>query len=275
VYWQTSFGKIEALEQTYYQKCGSLLRPFLLFAGVCCRGYSLPLQRKITDFGAEVAFGQVNERLREHYGIEVSVNSIREITLGHADKIKRKLNEDLGKVTNQGKLVVISETDGSMLPVVQPKATGEVKDRRKEKTLVYREARLTLAHAKGSVSPLFSATMGSVQEAGRHIKHCVQLVGMDEKTAVHSVGDGAFWISEQMEEQFGNQAKYLIDFYHLCEYLAEASVCCAPGDEKSWMERQKTLLKENQAQEVLLTLWPFVESKSVVDSDGPVRACHP
>jgi hypothetical protein len=29
------------------------------------------LQRAVTDFGADVAFGKVPQKLREHYGIEV------------------------------------------------------------------------------------------------------------------------------------------------------------------------------------------------------------
>lgn len=246
----------------------------MLFSGVACRGYSLPLQRIITDFGAEVAFGQVNERLKEHYGIEVSTNGIREVTLKHANGFKLKQDKELGRLENKANAVVISETDGSMVPVVQPKLPGEVSDRRKGKTLGYREARLTLAHAQGSVTPLFSATMGGVQEAGRHIKHCVKWVGMDDQTKIHSVGDGAPWIAEQVEEQFGSQAKYLIDFYHLCEYLSAAAARCAPNKEKIWMESQKKLLKENQAQQVLLALMPFIEDKTVADSDAPVRVCH-
>jgi hypothetical protein len=31
--------------------------------------------------------------------------------------------------------------------------------------------------------------------------------------------DGAVWITEQMEAQFGAQANYLVDFPHLCGYL--------------------------------------------------------
>lgn len=76
-------------EQTYYQlKGGSLLRPFLLFAQVSQRGYSAPLQRRITDFGADVPFGKVNEKLNEHYGIEISKSAIRSMTLYHASQMK-------------------------------------------------------------------------------------------------------------------------------------------------------------------------------------------
>ena len=48
---------------------GKLCRPFQNRAEVSCRGYSTRLQRAITDFGADVPFSQVREKIREHYGI--------------------------------------------------------------------------------------------------------------------------------------------------------------------------------------------------------------
>ena len=234
----------------------------------------MPLQRRITDFGADLSFGQVNKKLQEHYGITVSTSAPRVITLDHAKAYKLKQDKDLGKKNNPEKLLVISETDGCMVPIVQPKARGEIADRRKGKVVLYREARLTLAHEKGSARPVFSGTMGDVKQTGLHIQHCVRLVGIGKKTFVHCVGDGATWISEQIEEQFGNQARYLVDFYHLCEYLAAASARCALGAEPAWMERQKNLLKENQAEQVLLALSPFIEDRNIADNEAPVRVCY-
>jgi len=42
--------------------------------------------------------------------------------------------------------------------------------------------------------------------------------GVNKGSHLHVVGDGAPWIAEQVEDQLGRQATYLIDFYHLCEY---------------------------------------------------------
>ena len=227
-------------EQTYYQLSGaSLLRPFLLFAQVAQRGYSTPLQRRITDFGADVPFGKVNEKLQEHYGLKLPESAIRSITLNHANQIKIQLNRQLETVTGStAKSCVISETDGSMIPIVETKKTlpDEKTDKRKNKTLIYREAKLTLAHEKDSVTPTYSATMGNAETAAKHMLYCVKTVGIDEKTKVHCVGDGALWIANRIEEQFGRNATYLIDFYHLCEYLSAAAPTCAPKNEKNWMD---------------------------------------
>ncbi len=59
------------------------MRPFAGAARVSCRGYSLGLERVVTDFGADVSLARVPEKVREHYGIEVCASTVRAITEGH------------------------------------------------------------------------------------------------------------------------------------------------------------------------------------------------
>jgi hypothetical protein len=66
-----------------------------------------------------------------------------------------------------------------------------------------------------------------------------------KQTHLHVVGDGAPWIADQVDEKFGLQGSYLVDFYHVCEYLADAAKSCANDNEKSWLETQKNALKNN------------------------------
>jgi hypothetical protein len=47
----------------------------------------LPLQRVLTDFGADVPFGQAPDKLTEHYGIAMPASTIRRITEYHAHGI--------------------------------------------------------------------------------------------------------------------------------------------------------------------------------------------
>ena len=60
---------------------------------------------------------------------------------------------------------------------------------------------------------------------------------MGLKSKVHVVSDGAVWIRTQAENAFGEQTRVLLDFYHACEYLSEASqsVDCLP---KGWFETE-------------------------------------
>jgi hypothetical protein len=93
---------------------------------------------------------------------------------------------------------------------------------------------------------------------------------------VHAVGDGAPWIMRQIDELFGEQGSYLIDFYHVCEYLSAASKTIAPDAAagKAWMEAQKNALKTGRAGVVLSALLPHCEAPDVCDEQAPVRLCH-
>ena len=57
--WFTTFGPVEVVEQVLrLGRRGVELRPFCQRAGVQPRGYSRPLQRVLTDFGAEASFAR-------------------------------------------------------------------------------------------------------------------------------------------------------------------------------------------------------------------------
>jgi len=175
-----------------------------------------------------------------------------------------------------GVAVLIAEMDGSMLPVVEVAApvAGEAPvDRRKTRQVGWKEARLALAHPPGSVTPIFGATLGSVEEAGERLAVCALEAGAGSQTKIHGVGDGAVWILEQMETQFGTQVQYLLDFYHLCDYLAAAGEVIAGNDQPAWMEEKKDWLKENRWKDVLEALRPSLEPANIADPDAPVRAC--
>jgi hypothetical protein len=69
-----------------------------------------------------------------------------------------------------------------------------------------------------------------------------------------------------MDLQFGSQAHFLVDFYHLCEYLSAAAEVVAGKEgieKKAWMEEKKDWLKDNRWPELLETLRPYVEDASV------------
>jgi hypothetical protein len=124
------------------------------------------------------------------------------------------------------------------------------------------------------VSPTFAATTGGVEEAGAQWRQCVIAAGAGSQTQIHALGDGATWITDQAQLQFGTQGQYLVDFYHLCDYLSAAADALAPQDKPAWMEEKKTWLKENGWKEVLRNLEPALEPEHAPDAEAPVRACH-
>ena len=64
LHWHTTFGEIRVIEQVY-KRPGKRFRPFSQTAGITCRCCSIPLQRIVTDFGADHAFCQVPPKLEE------------------------------------------------------------------------------------------------------------------------------------------------------------------------------------------------------------------
>ena len=262
------------VEQLFWQE-GHVIRPFCRSAGVSCRGYSQPLQRRMTDFGADLAFGQVPAKLHEHYGIKVPGSAVRTITEAHASHIHaQEQGEAMGPA--QEVTWVIAETDRTMIPIVDtaPGQTGEAGgDRRKTRQVRWQEARLSLAHAQGSVTLRFAATFGEPDVVGEQLRACARRVGFGPTSRVHSVGDGAPWIADQVQQVFGQQGRSLVDFYHLSEYLAAAAPRCAPAMPAQWLAQQQAGLKQSDVAAVLAALVPYLEAPEVTDKAAPVRCC--
>jgi hypothetical protein len=252
------------------------VRPFVTEAKVNPLGCSRPLQRVLVDFAADQPFVRARAKLLEHYGFEIGESTIQRITFAHAQAMFEASRADLEFPEGPGlSKPIIVETDGGMVPIVEP--SREEKDKRKAKKLSWREAKLALAHAQGSRTPVYAGSIeGGVEEAGRQLLSCAVRAGFGAKSRVHAVGDGAPWIVGQIEEQFGEQGSYLIDFYHVCEYLAAAAETIAPAAaaRKSWMETQKEALKGGRLDAVLRASAGHCEPREVDDEHAPVRTCH-
>ena len=257
-----------AVEEPLFRLGTKALRPFSARAGVVCRAASLPLQRVLADFGADHAFGRVPDKLRKHYGIDMPTSTARRTAECHA---QRMFEQELARAIPAGAAkggLFVGEMDGSMVPVVEVAAGAA--DKRKGKALVWKEARLCLAHPLGGAAPVFGGHFaGGVEESGRQWARCAAKAGFGADSHLHAVGDGAPWIASQVEARFGAQGCYLVDFFHLCEYLGAAAPACAANDASAWLETQKDRLKANQAGAVLEALAPCLEA----GYEGPVADC--
>jgi len=243
---------------------GRLLRPFSERHGLKHRGASLRLQRALVDFGAEESFERAASGVQEHYGVKVSVWRVRSATYQHA----RACGSVSKKAAPAKAATLITQMDGSMIPAV--KTSARAADKRTARQVFWREARLCLARDKGSRSPVYGVTLGGPQAAGELWRETALSAGLDERTYVHGVGDGAPWIVEQFDAQFGPQGGYLLDFYHVSEYLAAAAppARSAPG----WLKRQQTYLRENRLGPTLQSLNRRMEDAGA--KEQPVRAAH-
>jgi hypothetical protein len=227
----------------------------------------------VVDFAADVPFAQAAQKLREHYGVSLSPSTIRDITERHARELAMQTDREAVWPSAPGAATIVAEIDGGMVPLVETDPQSD--DRRRGKRLFWKEAKICLAHPTGSASPVYGGTLqGGVAHAGRCLLACAVAAGLGTNTRVHAVGDGAAWIAERVAEWFGTCATYLVDFYHVCDYLAAAAKSCAPDAPSAWLERQKERLKTNRSAAVLGDLLHAMEPPDTPEDAAPVRACH-
>jgi hypothetical protein len=232
---------------------------------------SLGLQRAVVDFGADTSFAAAVEKVREHYGITVTQSAVRALTQGHGEAMHLEPEVSV-RLPREGVRQLLAEIDGTLLPVVE---VGDAQgDKRRQRSCRWQEARLCLAGQAQGLRRRYAATMGSVEQAGRHWKACVAAEGAGHNTHLHCVGDGARWIVSQVTEQFGERATFLVDFYHLSEYLAEAGAAIAGSGATSWLWQQQERMKANQSAEVLAELARHREAEGVEEVSAPVRRCE-
>lgn len=240
------------------------------------------MQRRIADFGAERSGRSAIDALREHYAIEIPLYTVDAVTSrvaagAHAFNMERRPKEKTA-------ITQVSEIDGSMIPIVDFKGVEEVSDplkkadKRKRRTCQWNEIRVCTTRDIDCANAHYGVSLGGVLEAGLMLQMTSKQCGMDENTRIHGVGDGARWIAQAYENQFGIQASFLLDIYHLCEYLGAAAEICALSKttkgKRVWLERQKEWLKKNRYAQVLRNLHGHIESSSVPDEEAPVRRCY-
>lgn len=206
----------------------------------------------MTDFGADDSYGEGAKKVKEHYGIQVPISGVRKVTQAHGEAMLRE--EPQSELGKQGARLVIAGMDGSMIPIVSIETSEKgrkIKDKRKHRRLGWKEARLCVARDPRSVSGHYRATMGDVDQAGRQLVGCVAQAGGGKSTKLHCVADGAPWIVMQVEERFEKQATFLVDFYHVSEYLAAASELLGENKKSTWLKQQQRRLKANKTSEVI------------------------
>jgi hypothetical protein len=230
------------------------------------------LELALLDFGSEHSFKMAAQKIQRHYGVEISESTTRFDVYKHAEIMQAADYALSGKQAPEA-LIIINQTDGGMIPIVSQKNPLFIGDRRKNRLREWREIRLTVSRKKGSVNPIYSAKIGTPDEIGNMIKATVNRVGRGEKTKIHCLGDGAPWIAEQVEDKFGADASYLLDFYHASEYLAKAAICCHPDNHKQWFKIQQNNLKNNNTSTLFYELTSHAEQCSL-KTECPALTCY-
>lgn len=256
-------------DRVWRSQTKNYLRPFPERVGVTSRGRSRRLERVLTDFGSEQAFGRAAQSVREHYGFEIGVSAVRTATLAQAHRAREKLREQYQQpfrvLPAVGAEQVIAQVDGTMICTVEPGS------RQGKRPRAWREMRLAAAHAQGSTTKFYAATFGSVEETGRRWGHCARQAGWGLNSQIHAVGDGAGWVQLQSQEVFREQGVFLCDFFHVSEYLGAAALSCRPRQPNSWRRTQQRRLRRGAVQKVIQALAPHLEPEGTAEEESPVR----
>ena len=263
---------MEVRERIWCNQAESYLRPLPKRLGVSTRGRSKRLERVLTDFGCEHSFAKAAASVQEHYGFAVGAGAVRIATLAHAQRAREALGEGYRQpfrvLPVLGAEHVIAEADGTMIRTVERGA------RQGKRPREWKEMRLVAAQAKGSVTTVYGATFGSVEETGRRWGHCVRQAGWGLNSRIHAVGDGADWIRLQSQEVFGKRGSFLCDFYHVSEYLAAAAQRCRAAQPDAWRRTQQKRLRRGALPKVLESLEEHLEPLGTPEEEAPVRNAH-
>lgn len=243
------------------------VRPFSKQAKIECGGSSRRVQRALTDFGADEAFATAAKKFEEHYGVEVSLYRAKQTTYKHARRMAGNTPAPNRALPAKGATTVLTEADGCMMPTVTMAGAPPGADRRKHRKTEWKELRLMAARDVDKTQTHYAATMDGVEAAGDLWENVVRSAGRALSTRVHGVGDGATWIAAQCLARLGPDVGYLLDLYHVCDYLAAVW-----PEQRESVRRHRDLLKAGQIEAVLGALRERAESAYIPDAHAPARA---
>jgi hypothetical protein len=87
----------------------------------------------MVDFGADDPFAGAAKKLKEHYGIDVPIDTVRTVTEEHGESMRTSKPLETVMPERPGVAQLIAELDGSMIPEVETALVeegGEKIDRR-------------------------------------------------------------------------------------------------------------------------------------------------
>jgi len=223
--------------------------------------------------GSDHSFKRCTKALKELLGLEMSPSTLRHVTLIHAGRIEalqlRQETQSYRAMPSLGAKQLIAQADGSMVCTVEGGKSSKAKRPRE-----WKEIRLVSVQAVGAEHPLYAASFQSIERTANQWGHIALKAGRGKNSAVHIVGDGASWICQQSGEVYGDQGRFLLDYYHASEYLGAASHACHQTTPKRWLRTQQRRLKRGQAKKVLNELKDHLESESVSEEEAPVRKAY-
>jgi hypothetical protein len=206
-------------------------RPVKDRLGLVGRQKSRAVERALTDFGVEEAFGQAAERFEEHYGFRVQPDAIRRVVLRRGQEAVRFVDTALDAVADEqvSPDVLFIGLDGCNVRTAVLVEQGEQRTAvrglpKKRRVENWREVRLGLAsvHDEDDDRQLFVAKMGTYPELLSDLRRAAEQLGVEHAEKVVSVVDGGNGLREAICRTFP-EVQLVLDWPHCRSQLHETA----------------------------------------------------
>ncbi len=266
-----------------------------------CRSGHYPLDRHLGIEGTKVTPGaasiiadivkddsceRTSRKLRNTAGISLGSSSIHRWVQGISVSLGRFEREEVALGEPPSARCYLS-IDGTGVPVRKEETAG-IAGRQEDGSSKTREARAVPVYTADGRHPktgapkkdagsdirsglIDSAAAGTGSSAGtgfgRRLEREAERGGLFAAKELVVISDGADWIRNVCEELFcGRPVTYVLDFFHLSEYVSDALKTIIPdaAERKQRLEADKARLKDNQASGVMEDLRPHAARHAAV-----------
>jgi len=193
--------------------------------GIKSKHKSLLLKQYAVDLSTSSSYDKVSNQLSVHHNAHLSKTMIKNIVDKERTDVSNFLSTVKSKESSKNEVVV--EIDGFSVNICTYNSKKDI-DKENRKNIDKKEVKHTIIYSKGSLSPKHISKLYNEGEYNKYdyfqtIKTSLIEKGVSKRTTVFTIADGAKWIKNFTDYAFKNNKSYfLIDYYHLSEYLNDA-----------------------------------------------------
>lgn len=239
-------GRMAFARTVFWNKDHGTVIPMDLLLGIESSGFSHGVCEICCRENLNTAFVPASENIKRLAQLDISSGTVRQIVEAEGRTLvnlqrRGKVGPDFTS-KDCTKDTVIVGSDGVMVPRVteqqkQKRRQTEAKKREKENRQStaraarprqgsdgpYKEYKIVTFYDEDKSHQYVAGTSGDCEVAGRMMRRIGRQVALCQAQSKYSVSDGAPWILNQLHTQLPMLDDNVLDFYHLREYVTQAS----------------------------------------------------
>ena len=232
------------------------------------------MNKYVVDLSTSSSYDKVSTQLLIHHNVSLGKAIIKNIIDKESIDISNFLFTTKSEEAPKDEAVV--QIDGFSVPICtynNRKGMGE----KERKDIDKKEVKHTIIYSQGSLSPkhiskLYNPGEYSLYNYFETIKTSLREKGVLKTTTVFTIADGAPWIKRFTDYAFNNNNSYfLIDYYHLSEYLSDA-IKSIGGDKREnkndYLKKWKAYVNSGEIYRVLYEIESDNLIKTAILSDN-------